>query len=170
MRLIIEGISSLKSGNLLAAFVLLLIISACDVHEFPKIDEPTPPEPPQPEATTFDFALSFGELEMPTYTILEYDADRGELTQSRSVEVKTSNIVKVFTDPEADTEATNRTGSRAEVSTIVLTGGESELTADRQFKISLKPGCYIVAVWSHYTDGISGEEFTTTRRTSLKST
>ena len=117
--------------------LVVLLLTACDVHEFP--GGMMPPDTTHP----CSLMLHFNDRDMPLLTTVEYDAaGRGRARADEEHDARF--IINVY---NADDEM-----AREPLHTMTVTDRAVTATDDRTVDMRLMPGRYRVLVWTDYVD------------------
>lgn len=118
------------------SLAIMLVMTACDVHEFPGNDIP------DDLTVNSRVILEYQDLDMPLYTTVTYDPTAG---RSLGDALLSRHIIRVYN------ASSSSRSDRTEVASVTITGSPHDATARRQVDISLPPGTYRYIAWSDYS-------------------
>lgn len=132
------GTTILKRTAAASVLSFVLVLSSCDVHEFP-----APSPEPQRQLTV---ELNF-DHELPFHVHVEYD-DKGNIVRTRNIGFERRYIIKAYASARGEL-------SRNEEASWIFTRDSSD-PGDATFVIDMPEGDYNLMVWSDFIDAGQG--------------
>ncbi len=142
---------------LFTIFVAVLLLSSCDVHQFPEEDAEEPEVPAKTRTVALELDFSF---DLPLHSVVDYTiSGSSDMRSTRSaVSYKMRHTVKIF---DLTNEQRGQLITRADpIYTFTFYSEPANSVASKhRVEIDIPDGDYTAFVWSDYVDRDNGVEY-----------